>query len=76
MSDDRKRRSRHRSKGPVDRDRSSAATKMNREMRNTDATDVPDRDLRGTGREAIAQQQREQDFDQLDRDLSAGRSRA
>lgn len=76
MSNDHKQRPRHRSKGPVDRDRSSSATKMNREMRNTDAPDVSDRDLRGTGREAIEQQQLEQDFDQLDRDLSAGRSGA
>jgi hypothetical protein len=54
------------STGPVDRDRNTPGTKMNREMRNTDARGVGDRDLRGKGRQAVEQQERERDFDRID----------
>lgn len=57
--------------GAVDKDRRNKRNKMDREVKNTDDPSVPDSDLRGLGRQAIAQQQREQDFDKIDRDLSA-----
>jgi hypothetical protein len=63
------------STGAVDRDRASRGTKMDREMRNTDARTIPDRDLRGIGRQMIAQQEREKDFDRMSRELSAAASR-
>ena len=44
--------------GPQDRDRRSKRNKLDREQPNTDAPDVADADLRGKGREAIAQQRR------------------
>lgn len=59
------------STGAVDRNRATRGTKMNRELRNTDARTIPDHDLRGIGRQAFAQQQREKDFDRMSRDLSA-----
>ena len=57
--------------GHVDKDRRDDDEKMGREMKNTDARPVPERDLRGKGRQAIAQQRRERDFDKKDRDRSA-----
>ena len=47
-----------RSTGPQDRDRRSKDDKLDREQPNTDARDVDDADLRGKGREAVAQQRR------------------
>ena len=44
--------------GPQDRDRRSRGNKLDREQRNTDARAVADADLRGKGREAVAQQRR------------------
>jgi len=76
MSNHHKHRPNQRATGPADRDRSSRATKLDREMHNTDATRVSDRDLRGKGRQAVAQQELEQDFDQIDRSLSAKQRRA
>jgi len=58
--------------GAVDKDRRSKRTKMDREVKHTDDRSAPDSDLRGLGRQAIAQQEREPDFDRIDRDLSAG----
>jgi hypothetical protein len=75
MSNHHKHRPRQRATGPIDRDRDSPSTKMDRELENTDASRVSDRDLRGMGRQAVEQQQLEQDFDQIDRDLSAERSK-
>ena len=63
------------SMGAVDRNRATRATKMDREMRNTDARGIPDRDLRGIGRQMVAQQEREKDFDKFDLELSAAASR-
>jgi hypothetical protein len=74
MSNHHKHRPRQRATGPVDRDRNSPLTKMDRELEDTGASSVNDRDLRGMGRQANEQQQLEQDFDQIDRDLSAERS--
>jgi hypothetical protein len=59
MSNHEKKTPGRRATGPVDRDRDSAKTKMNREMRNTDEPEVNDSDLRGRGREAVEQQRRE-----------------
>lgn len=59
MSNHHKERPNERATGPVDKDRVSRKTKMNREMRNTDEATVNDRDLRGRGREATEQQERE-----------------
>lgn len=73
MSNHHKDQPNQRSTGPVDRDRSSPQTKMDREMHDTDAPLVSDRDLRGKGRQAVEQQELEQDFDQIDRNLSAKR---
>ena len=61
--------------GAVDKDRATRGTKMDRELRNTDARAIPDRDLRGIGRQMIAQQEREKDFDRIDLELSARASR-
>ncbi|MEX2225725.1 MAG: hypothetical protein WEB52_04655 [Dehalococcoidia bacterium] len=71
MSDHHGRRPHDRSTGAVDKDRADPGSKMDRELRNTDSTGVNDRDRRGMGRQAVEQQEREQDFDQIDRDLSA-----
>lgn len=59
MSNHHKERPRDRATGPVDRDRTSPKTKMNREMRNTDEPEINDSDLRGKGREAVEQQKQE-----------------
>jgi hypothetical protein len=48
-----------RATGAVDRNRRSRKTKMNREMRNTDEPGISDSDLRGKGRQAVEQQERE-----------------
>ena len=63
------------STGAVDMDRATRATKKDREMRDTDARGIPDRDLRGIGRQMLAQQEREKDFDRISRELSARASR-